>query len=91
MPPDNKDEWSIQDFAEANPVPTNEEDITAIFEHAQDALKELELTSSKAVVGDTIRVAQLELRIMELTEKLELATMIIDQQKAEISRLKGDN
>ena len=86
----DKEEWRIEDFAGANPVPTEEEDITAIFEQAQDALSNLEM-DYKEVAGDTIRVAQLELRIMELTSKLDLASQIIDQQKATIARLKGDN
>ena len=91
MSTDNTDEWSIQEFVEANPVPTDEEEIESIFKQAQDALKEMESAHDTTAVGDTIKVASLELRIMQLTEKLELATMIIDQQKAEIARLKGDN
>lgn len=85
-------EWGlgdiVQDNSDVNPVAS----IDYVFERARDQLEQLsQQTGEHAPTKEAVEIAKGALRIMELTERLELATAIIDVQKATIARLKGDN
>jgi len=88
----DNNEWDLdslkQDTSDVNPQVS----IDQVFETARERLELLSQQQGEhSPTKDHIELAKRDLKIMELTEKLELATAIIDKQKATIARLKGDN
>lgn len=95
MSTDNNREWSIDPISPDDPNNSDvdpQAGVDHVFEVAREQLEIISQQSGEhSPTRDAIKLAKKELRIMELTNKLELASQIIDQQKATIARLKGDN
>jgi len=92
---DNSREWSIDPISSddpnnsENPIDQANTLVDEVFTSAMEQLSKIK--AQHGMPEEANELAKKELRIMYLTEKLELATQIIDQQKATIARLKGDN
>ena len=89
MSTDNSSEWSLDSIKDDNSDVDPQVGVDHVFKIAREQLEILGQQQEEH--RDTIELAKKELRIMELTTKLDLASQIIDQQKATIARLKGDN
>ncbi len=84
-------EWNLDEIVSDSTNIPFEDSIKHVFSTARERLDELDNIADNPESKESIERARKDLQVLELLEKLDLATFIIDRQKAEIARLKGDN